>query len=265
MIPLLPAKDVFFIPFKKEINTTSLPDHFTFLFKNKPHPLCVLAVDDLQLYLKNQEEWSHNFGLEEKSGTIIGKMFGVLIVKTSQNEVGYLAAFSGKLAGTNLHTKFVPPIFDGLTDNSFLNTGMAILSQMSQEIKNLEALKLAEHEEEITIRKTTRRNHSVSLQKEIFEHYHFLNQAGEEKSLNEIFKQAAYKNPPSGAGECAAPKLLQYAFQHNMQPLAIAEFWWGLSPKSALWQHGHYYPCCREKCGPILAHMLAGIDTNVPH
>jgi tRNA pseudouridine32 synthase/23S rRNA pseudouridine746 synthase len=70
------------------------------------------------------------------------------------------------------------------------------------------------------------------LQNELFNHYNFLNQKGEEKSLNQIFKAASYKNPPAGAGECAGPKLLQYAFQHQMKPLAIAEFWWGAIPKN---------------------------------
>jgi tRNA pseudouridine32 synthase/23S rRNA pseudouridine746 synthase len=80
--------------------------------------------------------------------------------------------------------------------------------------------------------------------------------------LREIFENALYKNPPAGAGECAAPKLLQYAFQHNMKPIAMAEFWWGLSPKSDFWKHGQYYPACQEKCRPILDHMLAGIETD---
>ncbi|RZJ17244.1 MAG: pseudouridylate synthase, partial [Acinetobacter sp.] len=68
-----------------------------------------------------------------------------------------------------------------------------------------------------------------------------------------------YKNPPAGAGECAAPKLLQYAFQHHFKPLALTEFWWGQSPKSATWKHKHFYAPCKEKCGPILKHMLEGI------
>ena len=83
--------------------------------------------------------------------------------------------------------------------------------------------------------------------------------AGEEKSLVDLFAIAGYKNPPAGAGECAGPKLLQYAFQHQLKPLAIAEFWWGLSPKSEQWKHKQFYACCKEKCEPILAHMLEGI------
>lgn len=252
--------DSFFTAFNIRPTIHSLPDHFT-LMGDEPHPLCILAAAELQQYLTAQQEWSHNFGLSDGTeGVIIGKMFGVLVVQTAQNEIGYLAAFSGKLAGANHHTKFVPPVFDSLTENSFLNKGMAELARINQQIAQLEELKPEAYEEDIIHLKKVRKNNSIALQNELFESYHFLNQAGNEKSLNEIFAAAFYKNPPSGAGECAGPKLLQYAFQHQMRPLALAEFWWGQSPKSDHWQHGHFYPCCKEKCEPILAHMLTGID-----
>jgi tRNA pseudouridine32 synthase/23S rRNA pseudouridine746 synthase len=255
------VKDPFFTSFEASIESFILPDRFTFTINNKPHSLCFLAAKNLQIYLENQKDWIHNFGLSlGEAGPVIGKMFGILIVKTEQNEIGYLAAFSGKLAGRNHHSRFVPPVFDMLTENSFLNNGMAELTRMNEEIRILEELKGSETN--IDLLKTERKNYSASLQNELFDHYHFLNKAGEEKSLNTIFRNASYKNPPSGAGECAGPKLLQYAFQNKMKPIAIAEFWWGSSPKSDHWKHGYFYPCCREKCEPILAHMLEGIDDN---
>jgi len=257
------AKDKFFNSFETTVNVSSLPDKFTFLMDNKPHPLCLLAANDLQQYLKTQDEWQHNFGLtDSEEGAIIGKMFGVLVVKNQQNEVGYLAAFSGKLAGGNHHTKFVPPIFDSLTNNSFLNNGMEELTRINYKIKQLEELNMEANKKQINFLKTERKNNSISLQNELFDKYLFLNKAKEEKNLQAIFKDASYKNPPSGAGECAAPKLLQYAFQHNLQPIAIAEFWWGQSPKSNTWKHGNFYPCCKEKCEPIFTHMLKGIDKD---
>jgi len=257
------AKDKFFNSFETTVNVSSLPDKFTFLMDNKPHPLCLLAANDLQQYLKTQDEWQHNFGLtDSEEGAIIGKMFGVLVVKNQQNEVGYLAAFSGKLAGGNHHTKFVPPIFDSLTNNSFLNNGMEELTRINYKIKQLEELNMEANKKQINFLKTERKNYSISLQNELFDKYLFLNKAKEEKNLQAIFKDASYKNPPSGAGECAAPKLLQYAFQHNLQPIAIAEFWWGQSPKSNTWKHGNFYPCCKEKCEPIFTHMLKGIDKD---
>ncbi len=257
----IPAKDKFFTSFEESIESYSLPDKFTFIMDGNPHPLCLLAAAQLQSYLKNQKDWNHNFGLsDDKIQTVIGKMFGVLVVKSQEDEIGYLSAFSGKLAGGNHHDKFVPAVFDALTENGFLNKGMAKLTRINQEISELKENKPEGYEAQIIALKKVRKNTSVGLQKKLFGSYHFLNIAGEEKSLNELFENASYKNPPAGAGECAAPKLLQYAFQNEMKPIAIAEFWWGLSPKSDAWKHGQFYPCCLEKCKPILAHMLSGID-----
>jgi tRNA pseudouridine32 synthase/23S rRNA pseudouridine746 synthase len=184
-------------------------------------------------------------------------MFGVLVVKDKEQNIGYLAAFSGKLAGSNHHNYFVPPIFDTLAEDGFLNKGMLNLAHLSEVIKQLEVLN--SDQPRINELKIERKNYSNSLQNQIFEQYQILNQAGEIKSLLTLFEEANYKKPPAGAGECAGPKLLQYAFQHQLKPLALAEFWWGLSPKSATWKHQQYYACCKEKCEPILVHMLKGI------
>lgn len=208
----------------------------------------------------NQQEWNHNFGLlPQQEGTIIGKMFGVLVVRNKHNDIGFLAAFSGKLGGGNHHFGFVPPVFDSLSDTCFLNKGMTELSDINMQIRNTLTSKEQGFEERIDQLKILRKNNSAQLQAKLFKSYIFLNRYGEEKSLTELFKNASYKNPPAGAGECAAPKLLQYAFENQMKPLALAEFWWGKSPKSENWKHKQFYPCCKEKCAPILAHMLTGL------
>nr|WP_295922869.1 pseudouridylate synthase [uncultured Dyadobacter sp.] len=250
--------DALFTPFEKAVTGYLIPDHFASPFDCPPHPLALQAAEMLQGYLQSQQEWQHNFGLSDEAGTVIGKMFGVLVVETEFREVGYLAAFSGKLGGSNHHARFVPPIFDGLASGGFLNAGMTELSRISEAIRELERQEDETCDTQVRDLKVLRKRHSVSLQHEIFDQYHFLNQAGDRKSLRKIFADASYKNPPAGAGECAGPKLLQYAFLHRMKPLAMAEFWWGLSPKSAFWQHGHFYPACQEKCAPILNHMLSG-------
>ncbi len=248
----------YFTPFEQLIDVKSLPKKFTYPFDYTPHPLCLLAAEKLQTYLTNQQEWEHNFGLvDDQEGMVIGKMFGVLVAQTQENKLGYLAAFSGKLAGANQHSKFVPPVYDGLIEGNFVNVGMLELTRINQEIKDLEELQSAESKQQIETLKKLRKANSIALQDQIFDQYHFLNQEGEEKSLREIFNK-----PPSGAGECAAPKLLQYAFLHQMKPIAMAEFWWGLSPKSDFWKHGQFYPACKEKCEPILEHMLKGIDMD---
>lgn len=256
----------YFTSFNVSIDAYALPERFTYPFQYVPHPLSLLAAKQLQEYLDTQTVWSHNFGLNkaEDHTTVIGKMFGVLVVETAQKEIGFLSAFSGKLAGGNQHAAFVPPVFDLLAPTGFLNAGMQQLSKMNTVIEALEQTLEQEYVMQLQQLKVQRKAFSIELQNKIFDQYFFLNQAGEEKSLRAIFKTRSDNNPPSGAGECAAPKLLQYAFQHQMKPLALAEFWWGLSPKSDHWKHGHFYPCCNEKCEPILEHMLAGmlLDEN---
>jgi tRNA pseudouridine32 synthase/23S rRNA pseudouridine746 synthase len=252
-----PFKD----PFFKALDlpaTLKLPETFS-LMLNAPHPLCLPAAADLQRHLATQNNWQHNFGLSEHAtDPVIGKMFGVLVVRTTDNRIGYLAAFSGKLANSNHLPGFIPPVFDSLDENSFLNSGMREITRITQKIARIN-MQEAQKGEVLRL-KQIRRELSVSLQEQLYDHYHFLNRAGEEKNLRDLFSAAAYKNPPAGAGECAGPKLLQYAFIHHMKPLALAEFWWGQSPKSHTWKHGHFYACCKEKCEPILAHMLKGID-----
>lgn len=248
------------IPFGEVAAAYALPEKFGNPLRYTPHALALLAAERLQQHLAQQQDWEHNFGLEPgQKGAVVGKMFGVLVVRTAQGELGYLAAFSGKLAGGFHHPAFVPPIFDSLTEGSFLNSGMRELTRINQEINMLQKQATTESKTRVDALQKLRRENSVALQAMLFDQYHFLNQAGEAKSLRDIFRQRANSNPPAGAGECAAPKLLQYAFQNDMKPLAMAEFWWGLSPKSAYWKHGHFYPACREKCEPILAHMLQGI------
>jgi len=95
------------------------------------------------------------------------------------------------------------------------------------------------------------------LQSKLFDQYYFSNQGGEKKGLRQIFNVELGKNPPTAAGECTAPKLLQYAFEHDLKPMALAEFWWGASTRSADMKHGHFYPPCEDKCRPILRHMLS--------
>ncbi|MDO6834510.1 pseudouridine synthase [Pseudoalteromonas carrageenovora] len=110
--------------------------------------------------------------------------------------------------------------------------------------------------------KKRRKTLSKNLQKMLFAQYQFLNAHKEVTDLNAIFAQLPEHTPPSGAGDCAAPKLLQYAYKHNLKPIAMGEFWWGAAPKSAIRQHKNYYPSCYSKCQPILGHMLKGLNVE---
>jgi tRNA pseudouridine32 synthase/23S rRNA pseudouridine746 synthase len=337
---------VSFTPFLSDVSTIELPEHFTYPFYYSPHPLSLVACRELQNYLKNQTDFSHNFGFDENDKSLqIGKMFGVLVVKNLAGELGYLAAFSGKLADENHHKRFVPPVFDLLENGNFFRVGEVEVNNITLQIQALEndanylqlkinleeskanlateiaakkqalkaskkvrdekrsAAKSALNEaeqlqlieelktesireqlaakdfireislnyaeldaefqklEQVIIKlKEERALKSSLLQKEIFEKYTFLNQALKKKSLLAIFSATVFQTPPAGAGECAAPKLLQYAFLHQLQPICMAEFWWGKSPSSEVRLHEQFYPACRGKCEPILAHMLEGIS-----
>ena len=105
-----------------------------------------------------------------------------------------------------------------------------------------------------------RKQMSDELQRWLFAAYRMLNAKGEERDLIDIFCEYTHAMPPAGAGDCCAPKLLQYAYQHRLRPVCMAEFWWGESPASEIRHHLHYYPACRSKCLPILTHMLKGLD-----
>ena len=327
--------------FKKPVSHLALPEKFTYPFHYTPHPLCVLAAEEVKEYIASRKEWQ-----EELAS---GKMFGVLIVQTDngitnneENQIGYLAAFSGNLAGKNLHPYFVPPVYDLLqpegffkieeeqisainirireleNSGSYLNSkekwkieteqAKAVLNQAkaelkmakeAREIRRQSSPELSEEEQASLIResqyqkaeykrlekewkkrleeletevrhfdieierlKTERKERSAALQRKLFEQFRMLNALGEVKDLYTIFEQTVQKVPPAGAGECALPKLLQYAYLHQLKPLAMAEFWWGDSPKNEIRHHGYYYPSCKGKCEPILQHMLQGLEVD---
>jgi len=332
----------------KTIAEIALPERFTFPFYYEPHPLTKLAALDLQHYLETQTHLEHNFGLDaDAEGMVIGKMFGVLVVQDEEGKTGYLSAFSGKLANSNDHQRFVPPVFDMLVENSFFLKEIEIINTINAQIKEIESNKdyqqlqldveklsaqslqeiaafreqlksnkeqrkqiretqkkslsheeyeavaldlikhslhdkhqlnvltnkwkqvmeaaqtgLAQFESDIESLKNERKEKSATLQQQLFDQYVFLNKDGKSKSLQDIFSLTAFGKPPGGAGECATPKLLQYAFANGYKPLAMAEFWWGAAPKSEIRKHKQFYPACTGKCKPILAHMLDGMPVE---
>ena len=292
----------------------SLPERFTYPFHYTPHPLCVRAAEKVQAYLQSRTDWHSE--LQQ------GKMFGVLVVRTSEGEIGFLAAFSGNLAGSNHHAYFVPPVYDLLNPEGYFKQEEARISEINDAItaiqnslppsviqttlpspviqttegrKNLEhtahnatngelssstrvilnkvkdlntsskcyqILRDAQNDTNIELLKEERKNRSIALQEWIFRQFRLRNARGEEEDILSIFGRTAHRNPPAGTGECAAPKLLQFAYLHGLHPLAMAEFWWGHSPKGEIRRHGHYYPSCRHKCEPILGFMLQGLDVE---
>ena len=100
---------------------------------------------------------------------------------------------------------------------------------------------------------------SDRLQKWIFGKFIVHNALGESRSIAEIFA-AEGLTPPGGTGECAAPKLLEHAFRNNLEPVAMGEFWYGENSHTAVRLHGHFYPSCTSKCGPLLRFMMQGLE-----
>lgn len=319
--------------FTTSISDIPLPERFTYPFCYTPHPLCVMAAEEVQHYLSKQSHWQ-----EELSQ---GKMFGVLIVQTEDGSIGYLTAFSGILAGKNIHPYFVPPVYDLLQPQGFFKIEEENISAINHRIRRLEedkkyidllsdltqttqsaqdALSIAKiqlkeakdkrellrktgqldakeeaeliresqfqkaeykrmerswkdkiaslqvetgnWEKQIQELKAERKVRSAALQQQLFEQFRMLNYRGDVKTLCDIFEQTVHKTPPAGAGECAAPKMLQQAYLHHWKPIAMAEFWWGNSPKNEVRHHGYYYPACKGKCEPILRHMLQGLEVE---
>lgn len=327
---------IHFLNFSSEVD---LPQKIDYPFQYTPHSIAQKASLELQEYLEKQTDFNGKF--DE-----LGKMFGVLVVKTPEGKLGYLAAFSGKIDEQVFIDGFVPPVFDTLNPNGFFKLGEEELNQINQKIetfennkqylafkqqiltakkqqendienlreqnrkaKNLRKARRKEAENtlseneltafiEILRKESIRKNYelkdlkrnwtrkieqlekefnsfeaplqslknkrktfSAELQERLHKSYLFLNANGEKKDLITIFNEIEFRLP-AGTGECCAPKLFQYAFQQNLTPIAMAEFWWGKSPASEIKTHKEYYPACKGKCKPVLSWMLQGLEVR---
>ena len=331
-----------FTTFNENIDNLALPEQFTFPFYYKPHPLAVAAAKQLQQQLKKLDK-----AILDTDDIDAGKMFGVLIVQDESQQLGFISAYSGQIAGIDEQLHFAPNVALKHIDDAEFSQQSQVINDINAQItalqnsdnyqqieqqlvtarqhyeqqliakqqamqvtrkqrkqqrqvaskqlnndefeklknqlagqsivekKQLQALKqqwqtriAALEQAQLTIDdeinglKKRRKVLSKNLQKKLFAQYQFLNANGEVTDLNAIFAKLPEHTPPSGAGDCAAPKLLQYAYKHNLKPLAMAEFWWGAPPKSAIRHHLHYYPSCYSKCQPILGHMLEGLNVE---
>ena len=315
-----------------EAASLELPQRFTCPFLYEPHPLALIAVGYVQRYVASRADWADEMAA--------GKMLGVLVAQDPEGRLGYLAAFSGNLAGSVRHDYFVPPVYDLLDPQGEFKRGEAQITALNHEVERLEhspeliALQqreteekqkmadeigdfkalMARHKRERDERrqasdltadereallnqsryekaelKRIRRRHeteimkisdeiddfrrrigdlkasrkvmSETLQERIFRLFVVSNALGERRDLVEVFKPLGTL-PPAGAGECCAPRLLNYAFNNDLLPVCMAEFWWGASPVGEVRHHGHFYPACRSKCKPILDFMLQGLDVE---
>ena len=330
--------------FQTDVSSISLPERFTFPFYYDPHPLALVAAKELQDYLSVQTDFTHDFGID---GVGVGKMFGVLIVRNAENELGYIQAFSGMMSSQTVVNGFAPPLYDILDPESYFQKKTRVLALLTEAIQSLQidpsrqsmktqyeliesnyyqkfkeqkakhksdkrARKLIREEKQNNIPeeeykfllthhkqeslnaqfllksygeyidqelalakvkyltssikldalKQKRKSKSNALQQWLFDQYNFLNIYGEKRNVIDIFRNRVVDVPPSGTGDCAAPKMLQYAFSNGLNPVAMAEFWGGKFPNSEVRKHGNFYSACRGKCEPVLGHMLQGIDVD---
>lgn len=315
-----------------DVAAMELPQRFTCPFCYEPHPLALMAVEQVKRYVSSRVDWADEMAA--------GKMLGILVAQDGEGHLGYLAAFSGNLAGNVHHDFFVPPVYDLLDPQGEFKRGEAQITAINHEVERLEhspelaamkrrealALQLmsdeigafkslmAQHKQErdahrqsgnltadeqeallnqsrfekaelrrirqrhqailnqivdeiasfrrrIDDLKARRKAMSEALQERIFRLFVVSNARGERRDLVEVFKPLGTL-PPAGAGECCAPRLLNYAFNNGLCPLCMAEFWWGASPVGEVRHHGHFYPACRSKCKPILDFMLQGLDVD---
>lgn len=183
-----------------------------------------------------------------------GKMFGVLVVATGDGRLGYLCAFSGMLGGRWHVEGFAPPLFDPVSRDTFWPEGQAELRAL--ELRHADPREPDAGRAEV---EHLRAERSRQLWRRLTDSYVLPNARGERQSLTALFEPEA---PPGGAGDCAAPKLFAWAYQHHLRPVALAEFWWGASPLKGEWLAGRYYPACQSKCGRVLPYMLEGLAVD---
>ena len=315
-----------------EAATMALPQRFTCPYCYEPHPLALMAVEQVQRYVATRDDWAEELGA--------GKMLGVLVAQDAQGRLGFLAAFSGNLASSVHHDYFVPPVYDLLDPQGEFKLGEAEITAINHEVERLkhspelaammkreaeekqlmgteiEAFKammaqhkqsrdqrrqdpgispdelevllnqsrfekaelrrirqrqeaqlsqiteeIADYNRHIDELKSRRKAMSEALQERIFRLFVVSNALGERRDLVEVFRPLGTL-PPAGAGECCAPRLLNFAYNNGLRPVCMAEFWWGASPVGEVRHHGHFYPACRSKCKPILDFMLQGLDVE---
>lgn len=149
-----------------------------------------------------------------------------------------------------------------IKESQFMKAELKRIKKRFKEEEDRITICLKDKEEKLNRLKQKRKQLSDDLQQWLFKQFRVLNGLGEESNLLDIFSNTVGHIPPAGAGECCAPKLLQYAYKHHFHPVCMAEFWWGASPKTEIRHHLHYYPACRGKCKPILEFMLKGLSVE---
>ncbi|MCC6245951.1 MAG: RluA family pseudouridine synthase [Gemmatimonadaceae bacterium] len=253
------------IPFSPAPDSSDWPTRFPTPFDRKAlHPLARRAA--MELVESLQSPHARAWRLDEPGN---GKMFGVLVVSAPDGTIGYLRGFSGMINGAWDTDGWVPAAFDREARDRVWIPGeqemldvtaqrAALLVTMPEDANSPDARRVAAA---IRTLDDTRTARSRTLMRQIQDCYHFSNARGEVRALRSLFAPA---EPPAGAGDCAAPKLLAHAYRLGLTPLALAELWWGAPASTGDRRAGVFYAACRGKCLPILTHMLDGLPVDPP-
>jgi len=215
---------------------------FTYPFAYTPHPLIVEAAVCLISAISSDSYLDSLFAE--------GKMMGVMAVEAATGAL-FLHAFSGLAGGIAQVEGFVPPIFDQTEVDGHFKKEEAVISALNARIAHAT-------QDELALLKDERKRRSDALQQWLSEQYVVHNARGEAASISDIFARKGLR-APGGTGDCAGPKMLEYAYLHGMKPLAMGEFWYGKSPDDIVRTQGKFYSSCLGKCGPLLEYMLEGL------
>lgn len=253
------------IPFHPAPDSPDWPTRFPTPFDRKAvHPLARRAA--MELVESLQSPHARAWRLDEPGN---GKMFGVLVVAAPDGTIGYLRGFSGMINGAWDADGWVPATFDREARDRVWIPGeqemldvtaqrAALLVTMPEDAHTPDARRVAAAIRKLDDARTAR---SRTLMRQIQDCYHFSNARGEVRALRALFAPA---EPPAGAGDCAAPKLLAHAYRLGLTPLSLAELWWGAPASTGDRRAGVFYAACRGKCLPILTHMLDGLPVDPP-
>lgn len=209
----------------------------------------LLLQDALDLYKSLDYEGEQAVSTDYLFGPARGQMFGVLVCEDQRGNIVVLKAFSGQYDGIYLIPGWVGPVADPVAFNQVVTQSDALLHELTARIESGEYADTASLIQE-------RKALSQSVLHKLYLLYQFRCIDGATKTFSDIF---GTRNPPTGTGECCAPKLLHWAFTHDLLPISMAEFYYGKPNRSQSREHKGFYGPCDDKCQPLLKHML-GLD-----
>ncbi len=226
----------------------------------RPTREALAAAEELMDHLSAHRSADGDFSTASLYEGANGKMFGVMVCRDRDGQRGVLRAFSGEWEGRRQPSGWVPS--SGFVDEyeAERDETEAQVAEFTRRIGELQGdlpgtRALRRHIEELKIERGAL---SRALTERIHDAYRFENALGEVLPLRAV--DTGGLRPPTGMGDCCAPKLVQHAVRQRLEPLGMIEFWWGASSHVHPRIEGHYYSACRPKCYPILGFLLRGVD-----